>query len=205
MSWSARRRRGALWRWVWTTRKRPWNWRRSDGALCRRRRRSGAPGPFRDAKELPFLDASFDVVRLVDVYEHLHPFELDFTLSEARRLLRPGGRLLVHTGPNTWFYRFGYPGALAGAPSPAAGIPEDLRGEYDHLMHVNEQNLAPPAPRPEKAGFAARVQPRSFFTGINPSGLGTGGHASALRPPPGQHLLHQPAGGGHPGRRRART
>jgi ubiquinone/menaquinone biosynthesis C-methylase UbiE len=123
-----------------------------------------------DAKELPFPDAGFDLVCLVDVYEHLHPYELDFTLSEARRLLRPGGRLLVHTGPNTWFYRFGYPPVRwLGRHLLRREFPEDLRGEYDHLMHVNEQSPRSLRLGLERAGFAARVQPRSFFTGIDPS------------------------------------
>lgn len=123
-----------------------------------------------DAKEFPFPGASFDVVCLVDVYEHLHPYELESTLAEARRVLRPGGRLLVHTGPNTWFYRFGYPPVRwLGRHFLKRDFPEDLRGEYDHVMHVNEQDPRSLRLGLEAAGFRARVQPRSFFSGIDPS------------------------------------
>ncbi len=123
-----------------------------------------------DAKELPFPDASFDVVSLVDVYEHLHDYELEFTLAEVRRLLRPGGYLLVHTGPNTWFYKYGYPPVRwLGRKILKRDFPDDMRGEYDHVMHVNEQNPRSLRLGLEKAGFTARVEPRSFFLDIDPN------------------------------------
>ena len=51
------------------------------------------PGP------LPFDDGSFDVVTLVELIEHLEDDALAALLGEARRVLAPGGRLLVST-PN---------------------------------------------------------------------------------------------------------
>ena len=42
---------------------------------------------------LPFAAASFDAVVLSEVVEHLE--DIDSALAEARRVLRPGGRLLV--------------------------------------------------------------------------------------------------------------
>jgi len=109
-----------------------------------------------DAKGLAFADASFDVVFLVDVYEHLHPYEIASTLDDVKRVLRPGGQFIVHTGPNTWFYRFGYPLVREAARRLLRReFPEDLRGQYDDVMHVNEQNplsstaaSPPPASRP---------------------------------------------------------
>ena len=50
----------------------------------------------------PFANASFDAALFLDVIEHLHPRRE--VLAEIRRVLRPGGRLLV-SGPNrgtTW-------------------------------------------------------------------------------------------------------
>jgi SAM-dependent methyltransferase len=44
-------------------------------------------------------DASFDVVLLVEVIEHLLDDQIEPTLAEVRRLLRPGGRVVV-TCPN---------------------------------------------------------------------------------------------------------
>lgn len=46
-----------------------------------------------DARHLPFPDASFDLVLSTDAWEHVE--EDDLVASEAYRVLRPGGRLLV--------------------------------------------------------------------------------------------------------------
>lgn len=123
-----------------------------------------------DAKGLPFRDGSFDAVFLVDVYEHLHPHEIAFTLGEVLRVLRPGGVLIVHTGPNTWFYRFGYP-LVRGAARLLLRreLPLDLRGQYDDVMHVNEQSPLSLHRGLAAAGFLPRVIPRSFFPGISPN------------------------------------
>jgi SAM-dependent methyltransferase len=51
------------------------------------------PDVFGDARRLPFVSGSFDAVFLFEVLEHL-PDEHD-VLSEVRRVLRPGGRLLI--------------------------------------------------------------------------------------------------------------
>lgn len=122
-----------------------------------------------DAKGLAFADASFDAVFLVDVYEHLHPYEIEHTLDEVRRVLRPDGRLVVHTGPNTWFYRFGYPLVRGGARLLLRReLPQDLRGQYDDVMHVNEQSPLSLYRGLADAGFRVKVMPRSFFVGISP-------------------------------------
>ena len=49
--------------------------------------------------ELPFESGTFDVVTSVEVIEHIHPFLAAQCLREARRVLKPDGRLLVTT-PN---------------------------------------------------------------------------------------------------------
>jgi SAM-dependent methyltransferase len=46
-----------------------------------------------DANALPFPDASFDIVTSTQVYEYVE--DIAGALAEARRVLRPGGRLLV--------------------------------------------------------------------------------------------------------------
>ena len=123
-----------------------------------------------DAKGLPFPDGSFDVVFMVDVYEHLHPHEIESTLAEIKRVLRPRGKLIVHTGPNTWFYRYGYPLVRETARLLLRReLPEDLRGQYDDIMHVNEQSPLSLRHGLRQAGFKAAVRPRSFFVGMNPN------------------------------------
>lgn len=52
------------------------------------------PGVFGDAQQLPFAAQSFDCVIVLDVLEHLPQPER--ALQEARRVLRPGGRVLIH-------------------------------------------------------------------------------------------------------------
>jgi len=54
---------------------------------------------FYDGKTLPFEDSSFDAVVSFEVFEHV--FNLDEVLKEIRRVLKPGGKLLV-TMPFAW-------------------------------------------------------------------------------------------------------
>ncbi|MDD5302617.1 MAG: class I SAM-dependent methyltransferase [Elusimicrobia bacterium] len=54
-----------------------------------------------DGEELPFVNASFDMVLCEHVFEHLE--RPAAVLSECSRVLRPGGRLLFLT-PNRWSY-----------------------------------------------------------------------------------------------------
>ena len=123
-----------------------------------------------DAKGLDFPDSTFDAVFLVDVYEHLHPYEVERCLREVRRVLRPWGRLVVHTGPNTWFYRVGYPLARTALRVLARKeLPESLRGQYDDIMHVNEQSPLSLWRGLTREGFEVTVLPRSFLPGFRPN------------------------------------
>jgi SAM-dependent methyltransferase len=47
------------------------------------------------ARRLPFEPATFDGVVAVEVFEHLAPRSLDDVCGEVRRVLRPGGTLVV--------------------------------------------------------------------------------------------------------------
>jgi arsenite methyltransferase len=64
-------------------------------AAERERAPGSAPVEFRegDALALPFEDDSFDVAVSTQVYEYIA--DMPAALAEARRVLRPGGRLLV--------------------------------------------------------------------------------------------------------------
>jgi SAM-dependent methyltransferase len=106
----------------------------SAGALCRN-----------DVKSLPFQSGTFDLVFLLDVVEHLHPWELRQCLQDCCRVMRPGGRLIIHTNPNRW-YRVGlnllrYRQALRDRVLPR---PLWLRFEEDEVtrvVHVNHQSV----------------------------------------------------------------
>ncbi len=50
-----------------------------------------------DARRMPFAAGSFDKAFSIDVFEHLTRTDLESTLSELHRLLRPGGRLLIYS------------------------------------------------------------------------------------------------------------
>ena len=50
-----------------------------------------------DLRRLPFPDNTFDKAWSLDVLEHLSPEALEGMLSEANRILKPGGALFVYT------------------------------------------------------------------------------------------------------------
>ncbi len=114
-----------------------------------------------DAKILPFRSGSFDRVLMFDLVEHLYPWELRQALSEARRVLRSKGRLIVHTAPNVWYDRYAYPvvrwvrilmGEGHNYPrDPRAIIPVNLD------VHVNEQSALSLQRALSEADFRARV------------------------------------------------
>jgi SAM-dependent methyltransferase len=65
--------------------------------------------------ELPFEKASFDSVTLLEVIEHL--FDVEATLGEIHRVLKPGGVLAVST-PNVAYWRRRLDLALLGRWNP---------------------------------------------------------------------------------------
>lgn len=88
-----------------------------------------------DARALPLEDDSADLVTMLDVVEHLAPGELDAALREARRVLRPGGRVFVHTMPNRLIFSVTYRFQRFLHRS----WPANPRTEHERRMHVNEQ------------------------------------------------------------------
>jgi hypothetical protein len=98
---------------------------------------------------------------MFDLVEHLHPWELQQALTEARRVLEPGGRLIIHTAPNAWYDRYAYPvvrfvrtltGEGARYPKdPRAITPENLD------VHVNEQSALSLKDALNRAHFQAQV------------------------------------------------
>ena len=124
-----------------------------------------------DARRLEFADASFDLAFMTDVVEHLAPVELAAALCEVRRVLRLGGRLVVHTSPNRLHLDRVYPAytrrvhqVLAAACrllryrdavfSPDLPVaPRFPRTDYERRMHINEQTGDSLRAALEGAGF----------------------------------------------------
>ena len=124
-----------------------------------------------DARRLEFADASFDTAFMTDVVEHLAPPELAAALAEAQRVLRPGGRLVVHTSPNRLLLDRVYPAytrrvhqALAAACrllhyrdavfSPDLPVASRYpRTDYERRLHINEQTGDSLRAALEGAGF----------------------------------------------------
>lgn len=83
-----------------------------------------------NAKNLEFKDDTFDVVFMLDIVEHLYPWELKAALAEACRVLKPGGELIIHTTPNKLLMRpVRFLASLVGVV---------LRSDK---FHINEQSL----------------------------------------------------------------
>ncbi len=76
--------------------------------LLRRAREGGAPVAAADALRLPFADGTFDFVYTVGVLHHLPDAVAQAAaVAEARRVLKPGGLLLVHeTNTRNPLFRF---------------------------------------------------------------------------------------------------
>ena len=111
-----------------------------------------------DAKVLPYANNSYDRVLMFDVVEHLHKWELDACMAEVWRVLKPGGKLIVHTAPNRWYDIYAYPLVRAmrtlmgqGAKYPAN--PRALNVEINTEVHVNEQDLLRMRSFFKRAGF----------------------------------------------------
>jgi SAM-dependent methyltransferase len=122
-----------------------------------------------DASRLAARSATFDVALMLDFVEHVHQPELEAAFAEVRRVLTPGGRLIIHTSPNRDFEATTYPHYVAKVHTMVRNLGELLqldesffneiilpdspvppKSDHDHL-HVNEQS----GPRLRRALSAA--------------------------------------------------
>ncbi|HWC85999.1 MAG TPA: class I SAM-dependent methyltransferase [Solirubrobacteraceae bacterium] len=113
----------------------------------------GASVILADARALPLPDAEFDVVTMLDVIEHLTPAEQAGVLAQARRVLRPGGRLYVHTAPNRLIYAVTYRLQRALHPGRLRRWPRQPRHHYELTMHVGEHSARSLRRTLAQAGF----------------------------------------------------
>lgn len=125
-----------------------------------------------DVKLLKFDDGFFDVVFMMDVVEHLYPHELAKAFDELKRVIRPGGRLVMHTSPNKTFEEIVYPHWSRRVNQAALGVSRLLRfsdglfnetmlptgsefphDKYEREMHINEQSAPRLQANVEQHGF----------------------------------------------------
>ena len=111
-----------------------------------------------DATRLPFPNDSVDLVFMLDVVEHLYSDQLAQAFAEIKRILRPGGRLVVHTMPSLWYYHYGYPLYRWLQSVRGQELPKDPRDRWVYKdVHVNEQTPVKLRRSLENAGFQTRV------------------------------------------------
>jgi cyclopropane fatty-acyl-phospholipid synthase-like methyltransferase len=118
-----------------------------------------------DAQRLPFGSGTIDRVFMLDVVEHLTPPELSAALDDVWRILRPGGRLVVHTMPNLWYYHYGYPLYRALQSLRGHRLPANPRERWAlHHVHVNEQDPRRLGQTLSAHRFKTRVSLRNVHT-----------------------------------------
>jgi SAM-dependent methyltransferase len=115
-----------------------------------------------DAKKLPFATGAFDRVLMFDVVEHLYPWELQQAFIEIKRVLKPDGRLVVHTAPNRWYDQFAYPivrlvRTALGEGDKYPRNPRQFLVAANEHVHVNEQGLFSMGNALSKGGFKSKV------------------------------------------------
>lgn len=97
-----------------------------------------------DVTSLPWDDATFDGALFDDVIEHIEPAQAEAAMRELRRVLKPGGRLLVHTAPNRLFLKVGWPVARPIVRALGrAEVADSVDGwiSLAERYHINEQSL----------------------------------------------------------------
>jgi ubiquinone/menaquinone biosynthesis C-methylase UbiE len=115
-----------------------------------------------DAKQLPFPSDYFDRVLMFDVVEHLHPWELQISLAEIHRVLKPDGAFIVHTAPNIWYDRYAYPvvrafRSLLGEGEKYPKNPRQFLVDVNEHVHVNEQSWWSLSQALKQADFRGKV------------------------------------------------
>jgi len=113
-----------------------------------------------DCQSLPFANAVFDCVFAGDVIEHQSQEGGVRLLAEMRRVLRPGGILLVHTTPNRWFRRMIWPWLrhVAARMDPAAVAGMDAQFAVMDRVHLYEYSPAALNTAARQAGFARAMR-----------------------------------------------
>ncbi|MBI4341224.1 MAG: class I SAM-dependent methyltransferase [Candidatus Omnitrophica bacterium] len=107
-----------------------------------------------EMEALPFPDAHFHVVTMLAVFEHIAPHALPKLLQDIRRVLRPGGRLILTTPcpwADPWLQLMAHVGLVS-----REGM-QQHRGRYTRRMIARHV---------EQAGFDPRKMRFGYFEGF---------------------------------------
>ncbi len=116
-----------------------------------------------DATTLKFADQTFDYIFMTDIVEHLYPLELQKCLDECKRVLKPKGKLIIHTAPNRWYNDFGYPlweqpiNKILNLLFRQNLLTRPIRTELDRKVHINEQTILSLKKYLVKTGFKSKI------------------------------------------------
>ena len=116
-----------------------------------------------DATALNFSGQTFDYVFMTDIVEHLYPSELQKCFEECKRVLKPDGKLVVHTAPNRWYNEFGYPlweqpiNKILNRLFRQNLLTRPIRTEMDLKVHINEQTTLNLKKYLANTGFKSKI------------------------------------------------
>jgi ubiquinone/menaquinone biosynthesis C-methylase UbiE len=117
---------------------------------------------------------SYDRILASEFIEHISEDEGRFFFRKAYDFLKPKGKLLVFTYPNTLYRRYGYPiirywAALHGRRLPRHE--EDTLSEHYKLYHLNEQNYFSLKTLASEAGFIKFTVGYDSANTLKPNGI----------------------------------
>lgn len=103
-----------------------------------------------DAKNLNYEKNSFDMVISIDFFEHVYDWELRKVMKNISDILKPNGKLLVHTEANKFYldilhglYIYPMDSVLIKinkflTKKDYPGLPQEPRNELHKIQHINE-------------------------------------------------------------------
>lgn len=119
-----------------------------------------------EAQHMSFPDNYFDVIIMSDVVEHLYPEQLASVFAEVYRVLRPQGRVIIHTYPNRYYNDYVVPiywrwvRLLFYFPAKwltGKTLKLSMRSDSEKAVHVNEQTPDGLRRSLVNAGFAVKL------------------------------------------------
>lgn len=84
----------------------------------------------------------YDLIFMGDFVEHISEEMLHSVFKKMKQLLKPTGRLVIHTWPNRIAYDYQYCVRAKKARELGVYLPKNQRTSYEDLMHINEQTPA---------------------------------------------------------------